>query len=189
MLGKGVTGVAITGSLARLERYCHDVDLVVFHDGTLEDGSCRDPDTTRQNYSDMIPLTALAPPGIARRLTQARMGVPVDYLCVDEKILWDCNYLHSREEVEEYSEFHRRVFCDLPLILLDPYQRRGELLKHTEGHKIFLLERGVAHMPPGLSYPGMRINHVCNNQSCLPRKPWKQCRDEIRKRKNHHWHE
>ncbi|OHA00954.1 MAG: hypothetical protein A3C07_00955 [Candidatus Sungbacteria bacterium RIFCSPHIGHO2_02_FULL_47_11] len=181
-----VTGVAITGSLARLERWCHDIDLVVLHDGALEDGSCSDPDT-KINYGDRVPLTSFSLPEIAYHLTQARNGVPIDYLCINERILWDCDYLRSCADIEEYSEFYLQIFSE-PLILLNPNHRRGELRKHTTRREIFSLKCGFPHLSPWNLY-GMQISHECKNQGCKPIQPWEQCRDKIRRRKNHHWHE
>lgn len=39
----GITGVALSGSIAQEKPEGHDIDLVAFHNGTLPDGSYNDP--------------------------------------------------------------------------------------------------------------------------------------------------
>jgi len=186
-----IVGVALTGSLARREPKIHDIDLVVFHDGTMEDGSAQDPErTTPYSYNNDLSLVEVLRNGLlARSLSQARDGVPVNYIFVDQKVLWDCTYLRSLEKQERFKEFYLRIFNDIPLLLLGPYQRRGML-------KARLTDKGVVHFEQGLRqakllnlcYTVLPIRHFCDQNSCKPKIPWSVCRFKIRLRKKHFWH-
>lgn len=177
-----VTGVAITGSLARLEAEIHDIDLVVLHNGSMEDGSCKDPMRNKLYCNDLLLSSILESPGLCRALTQARSGVPADFIFVQERVLWDCDYLRSLERKEKFPDFYLRVFNDLPLILLDPFGTRGDLHERFFGiEKVFALERGLPWT--GFSYPGLLIRHLCGNSRCRPKQTWVECREAIKDRK------
>ena len=192
MQNEHITGVALTGSFARRKRKIHDIDLVVFHDGTMEDGSVQDPARTEPYYNDDLFLhDIVAHEGASRALTQARMGVPVNYIVVGEHVLWDCGYLQSLEAKELFPEFYLRVFCDIPLVLLDPYHRRGLLQKRIrcDTETVVSLERGL--LQAGFGYPGVVIRHQCGDSAirfCKPKQSWDECRQEILRRKGHWWH-
>lgn len=187
-LDKRVTGVAITGSLARLEPEIHDIDLVVLHDGSMEDGSCKDPMCEGSYYNnDLLLCSVLNNSVLSRAFTQARFGVPVDFIFVGESALWDCDYLQSLAKKETYPDFYFRVFndADVPLVLLDPLGARGALRERFFGikfsiEKVFMLERGLPKTD--FAYPAFKIRHQCNNP-CRPKQSWVDCREEIKNRK------
>lgn len=188
-----VTGVALTGSLARFEPLVHDIDLVVFHDGMISDLSCSEPrqDVEKDDYSSALPLACVIENGVvARHITQARNGVPINFIFVNERVLSDCDYLQSLVYQEWFPGFYQRVFCGLPLYLLGPYHRRGILVQSVTTEEIVALER----CPNGstedkFSYPAVLVRHVCDNPLCKPTQAWEECREEIRLRKNHWWHD
>lgn len=196
MQNEHITGVGLTGSFAREyardRRAIHDIDLVVFHDGTLKDGSAQDPERMEPYYNNDIFLhDIVTEEGAARALGQARMGVPINYIVVGEYVLWDCNYLRSLDAQELFPEFYLRVFCDISLILLRPYYRKGLLRERVrcDTETVIELSRGLSHMRMG--YPGVMIRHQCGNappRVCRPSVPWQECRREIRRRKGHWWH-
>lgn len=194
-----VTGVALTGSLARLEPKIHDIDLVVFHDGQLREGSVTDPpDLAEYGYEDSFPLDfAFRTPGgnmvTALRRTSGR--VPMNYIFVNEKVLWDCRYLLWLEAKEHYKDFYKRVFCDIPLILLRPQERRGMLKERLTDESVIAF--GIAQSmrygfewqeTPRPNYPGLPIAHYCSDPLCKPRESWAECRRRIKFRKMHWWH-
>lgn len=182
-----IVGVALTGSLARQERKIHDIDLVVFHDGALQDGSCQDPERKEPYYSDDLILPVLLKNGmLSRHLSQARADVPVNYIFIGERAIGDCGYLKSLEAKEKFPEFYLRVLCDIPLVLLYPYRRRGVFRERFKDEDIIALDRGLPWT--GLCYPGLPIRHLCEDACCRPKKPWSECRKEIKRRKGHWWH-
>lgn len=195
MQNEHVTGVGLTGSFSREYtrplRKIHDIDLVVFHDGTLDDGSVQDPERTEPYYNDDLFLhDIVTQEGASRALTHARMSVPVNYIVVGERVLWDCGYLQSLEAKERFPEFYLRVFCDIPLILLHPYHRRGLLRERIrcDTETVVWLERGFPRVKFG--YPGVVIRHQCGDtvRLCKPKQSWDECRQEILRRKRHWWH-
>lgn len=196
MQNEHITGVGLTGSFAREytrnARRIHDIDLVVFHDGTLEDGSAQDPERMEPYYNNDIFLHAILPQeGACRALRQARMGVPVNYIVAGEHVLWDCQYLRSLEAGELFPEFYLRIFCDIPLFLLRPYYRRGLLRERIKCDTGTVLNLGGS-LPRagGLGYSGVMIGHKCDSplRLCHPSVPWRECRLEIQRRKGHWWH-
>ena len=194
MLNPHVTGVALTGSLARKERRIHDIDLVVLHDGELEDGSAQDPEREEPYYNNDLILSSVfaatdGPELLSRSLSQARDNIPVNYIFVSEKALWDCGYLARLEREENFPGFYKRVFCDTPLLLLHPYHVRGKLLERIDSRQIVAFESGLFWN--GFSYPVLPIQHKCGEiafLSCQPAQTWAECRKEIKRRKNHWWH-
>lgn len=194
-----VTGVALTGSLARLESNIHDIDLVVFHDGTLKDGSAPDPPGPKEyDYEDSFPLdVAFVVPerDLVRSLREASSGTPVNYIFVEEKVLFDCAHLQSLEAREHFKDFYTRMFCDIPLVLLRPRERRGMLKERLSDESIaaFEIAQLMSHnfdwqLTPSVDYPGLPIVHSCENPGCRPKTTWGECREEIRRRKGHWWH-
>lgn len=185
-----VTGVALTGSLARLEPKIHDIDLVVLHEGALRDGSSSEPSADAEdNYDDAFPLdTAFVIPErkLVSNLRWAAAGIPVNYIFVNEKALWDCKYVQSLEERERYQDFFTRVFCDIPLVLLRPRQRRGLLQERIELRDTIWLGENFSGV--GRMYEGMVVRHKCGNPKCQPRETWAECRKRIKRRKLHWWH-
>ena len=51
-----ISGVALTGSVARNENCVHDIDLVVFHDGVMKAGSSNDPQVREFSYQNEFSL-------------------------------------------------------------------------------------------------------------------------------------
>lgn len=188
-----VTGVALTGSLARLEKKIHDIDLIVFHDGTLRDGSAPDPPGPAEyDYEDSFPLdVAFVVPEckLVHSLREARAGVPVNYIFVNEKVLWDCSYLQALEAKEHFKDFYLRVFCDIPLVLLRPIERRG-LLQERIGFEYGNTNTWFDGFVSGCTFPytGWRIAHHCIDPRCKPGETWAECRRRIKLRKFHWWH-
>ena len=185
-----VTGVALTGSLARLEPKIHDIDLIVFHDGRLKDGSAPDPPgPSEYDYEDSFPLdVAFDVPewDLVRSLRGISSGTPLNYIFVQEKVLFNCAYLQSLEAREHFKDFYTRVFCDIPLVLLRPRSRRGLLRERIKIDGIFGFGRNLPGI--GLSPRGLRIKHRCIDPRCKPRETWSRCRRRIKMRKFHWWH-
>lgn len=177
---RNVTGVAVTGSLARLEP-ARDIDLVIFHNGAFKDGLARDPERpeasrpiANQYYNNDLDFS-LVPNYQA--VIRTRGNVPLDLIFVQEKILWDCSYLELLGKSEKFPEFYKRVFCDIPLLLLG-VRRHSPLEKFTGNLPVKWLE-----VDYGLSYPSCNIMHTCQNPACKPTVTWEQLRVEIEKRK------
>lgn len=185
-----VTCVGLTGTLARLEPKIHDIDLIIFHDGILQDGIAPDPCGLKgSDYQDAFPLdVAFVVPdwGLVQSLREASSGTPVDYIFVKEKVLFDCSYLQSLEAKERFKDFYTRVFCDIPLILLRPRERRGILHEVIGLDDIFWFGNDLPGI--GLKYNGLRIGHRCADPRCKPRESWEKCRRRIKRRKMHWWH-
>lgn len=178
-----IVGVALTGSLARLEPKIHDIDLVVFHDGSMHDGMAEDPERAEPYYSDTISLSTMLSTQLSRSLSQARNNTPANLIFVQEKAMWDCGYLRSLSKKEKFTEFYLRIFCDIPLILLDITNCScGALLQHPWCTGTISIK--------GLTHLGVYVKHHCydNSNSCLPKQKWAECRKEIKQRKNHWWH-
>lgn len=183
MQNPNVSGVAITGSLARFEDKIADIDLVILHNGNMQDGSAHEPRKKLPYYSnDLILSWVLGSGGVSRQITHARGDVPVDFIFVDEKVLWDCEYLGSLEQNEKFKEFYKRVFCDIPLILLLPFDRRGRLIKHLEQKSTINLN-SCGLQESEFFYNGMYIRHECGNSECRPKENWEVCRSRIKRRK------
>lgn len=191
-----VTGVALTGSLARLEPKIHNIDLIVFHDGSLRDGSAPDPPGPAEydyedSFPDSFPLdTAFVIPewSLVRYLRQTSSGTPVNYIFVKETVLFDCAYLQALEAKEKFRDFYRRVFCDIPLILLRPAERRGLLRERISVDPDVLWFGGFVVPRHILQLIGLSIAHCCTDPRCKPRESWTTCRWRIKLRKFHWWH-
>lgn len=182
----GVVDVALTGSVARLEPEVHDIDLVIFHDGSLKDGCAQDPERMEPYYNNDINLAGAVGPEIARQLSQARMGVPVNYVFVEARVIFDCEYLRALGEQENFPEFYLRVFCDIPLVLLNPYYCHNIFREVFHDSEMFLID-GDLPRNNGYAHPGLLIRHTCES-GCKPKQPWSECKKEILKRKGHWWH-
>lgn len=187
LLSPHITGVALTGSLARKEPLIHDIDLVVLHDGTLSIGGISDP-LTEATYDEGLdlPYGAIFQTEIEKTLREQRGPVPVNYICVQDRALWDCRILQSFKQHERFPDFYLRVFTDIPLFLLCPSDCLLGLLAQ---------ERYAAHEIISIGRRGndpieaVRLKHLCGSPECIPRQTWEQCKAEIRARKNHHWHD
>ncbi|MBI2122249.1 MAG: hypothetical protein HYT98_03935 [Candidatus Sungbacteria bacterium] len=181
-----VIGVALTGSLARLEPKIHDIDLVIFHGGSMPNGISQDPARIEPYYNDDLLLSSILTPYISRTTSQARAGVPVNYIFTGIEALWECAYLDSLAGEERMKDFYRRIFCDIPLILLHPMARFGKLIDNPV--KISGISLSGNKTINGLYYHGLKIKHQCENPACQPKQSWAECREEIRLRKKHWWH-
>lgn len=188
-----ITGVALTGSLARMEPLSHDIDLVCLHDGGLRDGSSQDPPTKEKPYTNDFPLSSVVGGKISRRLSQARGEVPMNYIFVNEAALWNCGYLHGLEAEEmsergkKMPEFYLTVFCQIPLILLNPADSRGEIKKFIEELPIETVHDSFLPWTR-MCYSGVLLKHNCDSPSCEPAQSWDERKAEIKRRKNHWWH-
>ena len=185
-LDSRVIGVALTGSLARLEPKIHDIDLVIFHGGSMPNGTAQDPARVEPYYNDDISLSSVLTPHISRTLSQARAEVPINYIFTGIEALWDCEYLDLLAEEERMKDFYRRIFCDIPLVLLFPIDRFEKLIDNpVKASNISLSGKTTIN---GHYYYGYKIKHQCNNPACQPKQSWAECREEIKHSKNHWWH-
>ncbi|MBI2640833.1 MAG: hypothetical protein HYW91_03035 [Candidatus Sungbacteria bacterium] len=188
LLSPHVTGIALTGSLARKEPLIHDIDLVVLHDGTLPVGGISDPCTADASHGKGVDLTygAVFQAQTEEKLREQRGLVPVNYICVPERALWDCSVLQSLKEHERFPDFYLRVFTDIPLFLLRPLDCLFMLLNQHRyaAHEIISIGRH-GNQP----IEAVRLKHLCGNYDCVPKQTWEECKEEIRRRKNHHWHD
>jgi len=185
-LDSRVIGVALTGSLARLEHKIHDIDLVVFHGGSMPDGIAQDPARIEPYYNDDLFLSSVLTPHISRMLSQARAEVSVNYIFTGIKALWDCKYLNSLAKEERLKDFYRRIFCDIPLVILHPIDRFEKLIDNpVKASNVSLSGNTTIN---SLCYRGYKIEHQCANPACRPKQSWAECRKEIKRRKNHWWH-
>ena len=187
LLSPHITGVALTGSLARMEPLVHDIDLVVLHDGTLPIGGISDP-LGGKDYEEGIDLlyAKVFQPAVEEKLRVRRGPVPVNYICVPDRTLWDCKTVQSMKQYERFPDFYLRVFTDIPLFLLRPRDCLFGIPNH---------DRYAAHEIITIGHRGnqpieaVRLKHLCGNLDCVPKQTWEECRSEIRARKNHHWHD
>lgn len=179
-LNKHVTGVALTGSLARFEPRVHDIDLVVFHDGQLPEGGCRVPETANGLGHD-VSLSAVLGAELARRLATVREEVPISYLFVREQALWDCDVLQALKPKEKFPGLYLTIFCQIPFLLLSPDLSRGGIRQFIEEIEPVILQE--AKEEGKISYSGIPIRHRCGDPRCKPEKTWEEVWLEIRDRK------
>lgn len=167
-----VTGVAVTGSVARMEEDAHDLDLVVFHDGSLPIGGFRQRDEIDdvENRWD-IPSDEIGA-DLVRRLQAVREHVPVTYLFVNETTLWICADLQALGGQEIHSGFWRTVFCQIPLLLF-PEHRGVGLQKFTD----YLRSETVS------AYRFIPLRHHCGSAGCDPIASWEEIEGWIKERK------
>lgn len=177
-----VSGVALTGSLARREPASHDIDLIVFHDGGLQEGDCRDP--SRADDSDSISLVATFGETMARRLSYVRGDVSVNYVVVHEKALWDCQHLQALRVKERFPEFYLTVFCQTPLVLLAINSKRSGLRQFIDELEPMMLSAGKGKK---YNLPGIVIRHHCGDPCCRPSLTWEERRIEIVAKKEQAW--
>lgn len=181
-----VNGVALSGSLARLESNIHDIDLVILHNGSMNDGSSTVPEGIKKiNYDNEVILSTAVGGILARRIDQVRGEVPLNLIFVHEKALWDCQYLASLEKKESFSGFYLTLFCQIPLVLLNPGSQRGGVKQYTEDMEIGNLKPTII----SASYSGISLKHRCGNPNCRPKQSWEERQREIKKRKGHTWHD
>lgn len=174
MAYRQVSGVALSGSTARRESHCHDIDLVVFHGGDLEDGNCRTPQ--RDNGTDVL-LESMVGARIAQVLRH-RTDVPVSYFFMHEKILWDCKYLQSFTKKERFPGFYRTVVSQIPLYLLWVSNEAKSLLRFVDG-----IESVALYSGDGFLYEGIWVEHRCGEEGCMLVEPWDKVHKQILARK------
>jgi hypothetical protein len=165
---EAVTGVAVTGSVARMEPTVHDLDLVVFHDGSLATGGFRqksDIPTEWESFDKEIGDK------LARRLNMARGLVPVTYLFAKETTLWNCEDLQDFASKEKHPGFWRTIFCQTPLLLL--------------GHDSHQLDQFTGSLEPQIrmNFEVLEIKHHCGSPGCYPLYSWERTQENIRTRK------
>lgn len=184
-----VTGVALTGSLARFERLIHDIDLIILHDSTMPDGSCQDPSRITERYAlPDLDLGFTVGRYIAKSLSEIRGDVPVNYIFVHEKALWDCKYLQSLAKLERMPGFYLAVFCQIPLILFFNAYQKGGLAQFTRAMPHALLHEKLS--TPNAAYcSGFYIRHRCGDPGCAPKISWPEREKIIKARKGHVWHD
>lgn len=184
-----VAGVALTGSLARLEPRVNDIDLVVLHDGYFKDGRYQDAKDfkivmTKNDGYGTIAETSFKDDILTRLLCEARLGVPVDYIVIEEKALWDCDYIKSLKKIEGMPDFYLRILCDLPLFLMT-LEPTGALSQHMNGVPPSHLTTYTADAAHQFGYQGIPISHTCKyvNSNCRPSISWSDCKAQIKERK------
>lgn len=202
-----VSGVAITGSVARYESHVHDIDLIVFQNGNRANASCAH-DSVVERYSSgyggpernlVQVLKELVAEQAFLRLSEARREIPVHYVFVNEKILWDCDYLQSflpragemgffarmglrfrgaikAAEDRAKDEFYSTVFCEIPLLLIDPVNVRGAVLEHA-------ISTSGVYM--GAFRSTVPISHQCNEMLCKPSEQWAERRWKVKERQGY----
>lgn len=179
-------GVALTGSLARMEESkIHDIDLVVFHNGTIPDGSAECPKKERF-YFDSMPLSRFLEDDPTELIEIARGSAPLNMVFVDQKILGDCEYLQTLAKTSQCPDFFFAVFTEIPLLLIRPGSVEGYLLRYIFGKGYPVEYR--SDIKPFEFFPYMFIHHECSSAICKPSRPWSVRRKEIKQRKNHWWH-
>lgn len=176
-LDQNVTGVAITGSLARFE-HARDIDLVVFHNGAFRDGLAHYPQGLYSNLYDSDVLTFSLVPNF-RDVMKVSQDVPLDLFFVREEILWDCAYLKFLGDSERSPGFYKTVFCDVPLLLMGV--RWGSSLEKFIVKVNFPIR--WLGMDNSLSRPFCHIIHTCRNSACKPTVNWARLRAGVEKRK------
>ena len=183
-----VTGVALTGSLARFEKLSHDIDLIVLHNNTMTDGSCEDPPRTIVRYSNPdLDLGFTIGNYNAEKLSEIRGDVPVNYIFVNEKALWDCQYLQSLEKLEGLPGFYIAVFCQIPLLLFFNAYQKGGLAQYVRDLPPVTLEARLSN--PTAAYRGFYVKHRCGDPGCKPKMSWPEREKIIKARKGHTWHD
>ena len=177
-INRRLSGVALSGSIARRESHCHDIDLVVFHGGSLADGNCRN--IKRDSGTDVLLESMVGDWGahVLRDLTD----VSVSYFFVHEKILWDCEYFQSFARKERFPGFYRTIISQTPLFLLWYSEGAKSLLQFVDGIKATkLYESGDGKV----KYMGTPIRHRCGEKGCTPVAPWDEVHKQILARKEH----
>lgn len=173
--------IAVTGSVARNEFPVNDIDLIVFHDGRLSDGSWSDPPkpTLDLHARNISPFAQ----GFVPSVRAARRDIPVDFLVVNQKALWDCEYLQSLKSIEQFADFYLRVFCDpaLSLVLWKPLDTKALF------HEAIMKNRSWWSYAPDFLVSSLslclRLKHVCDNPLCKPKQTWQEAKKEMMKRK------
>ena len=168
-----VRGVAATGSFSRFEFPCGDIDVVIFHDGRLPDGSASYPSKTYGYYSN--PAIALDNALSPRAFRELPKHIPTDYMFVREDALWNCAYLQSLKEIERFADFYLRILTDPenPLVLFRANDSLGALGRFLKNDPCF--DEKLSDW--------FRVRHVCTDPKCKPKKPWSQERLEMEARK------
>lgn len=177
-----ISGVALTGSVARFE-LAHDIDLVAFsNSGLIESGIlCEDPaDRLQEILEGYCPVDFIEAifPKASYYLSVARGEVPVSYILVSEAILWDCRLFQEQPQFVPDREFYQQVFCNIPLLLLNPGDTRHELGKYVKRFKEHGVEVGT-HI-----FPVRNVRHECENEGCKPKRSWKEIAREREERKS-----
>lgn len=182
-----ITGVALTGSLARMEPLVHDIDLLVLHDGTLPIGGIADP-PSEAAYDEGLDLSygAIFHPEIEEILRRQRGPVPVNYICVPVRALWDCKTLQFLKQYERFPDFYLRVFTDIPLFILCPRDDLFGLLGQERFASHEIISIGCRGNQP---IEAVRLKHLCGSSACVPKQTWEECKAEIKARKCHTWHD
>lgn len=97
----------------------------------------------------------------------------MDCTFVDERVLWDCQYLQSLKTIEWLPEFYLTIFCQIPLLLLDPTGCGGGLRHFVEGIEPTTLGGLLA----------IAIRHRCGNPGCRPSQSWEERQAVLQERK------
>lgn len=151
----GIKQVMLTGSLSRPEGggMVGDIDLIVLHDGSLQDTAftvrkgrhehCQYMDEVDKIFTGEEGLETLGG-GVLNRYICDVVHCPVDICCADYRVMDDCYFLGRFAAINKDPDFARRVFCEMPL----PVFHR-ELMGFTDD--------GVLHK---------------NGKCCKPEKSW-----------------
>ncbi len=172
---KRISGVAITGSVARNERTVHDVDLVLFHRGNTKDGVCHSNGESSNRVPSLL-KKHLRNEGLCGRILDVLDTLPASFIFVHEKILTDCQYLQSKipekNDKGGRRDFFPTVFYEIPLVLMSPGGVRGALVSYVRRLTLDDPERSV-----------LSIGHRCGNTACRPLRPWPEIQKLLKERK------
>jgi len=195
MLHNDIAGVALTGSLARLEPLIHDIDMVVFHDGNIEDGSCEGSEEKRRsvgyNGTEIyLALERFIGESLSKKIASILGEVPSHLIFVNERILWNCEYLLERDWAVSgalglNTGLYKTVFCQIPLLLLNPHGARSKLHEISQKVKTERFDKNVSWT----RLPYAVIRHACANPACKPEEPWEERQKKIKRKKGHTWHD
>lgn len=174
-----VTGIALTGSCARGEPRIHDIDLVVFHNGSFDKKGlvCSPTAHKKGNYNTSVySVREIFGPDLGQHIVAAHADVPVDFILVEERVLWDCVYLQTLNFLEEtkdeklIAEFYLRVFCDIPLLLFY-VSKNSQLRQHLS-------------CEPSSDFAAS-IHHACPyvDHRCQPKTTWIEIRGKVKNKK------
>lgn len=168
-----IDGVAITGSVARGESVCHDIDLIVLHNGRGVDGSSyHAASLSESRHYDLWFETRsveqlLGPVVTEQSLRDIAEAVPFHVISVHAKILRDCAYLEKLNQRCVSIDFFKTVFCEIPLLLLVPDSTTGLL-------KTFLRGGFLRRLFSRYRYffaEAIPLRHTCTN-CCFPEQSW-----------------
>jgi hypothetical protein len=174
-----IVGVGVGGSLSKFEYVAHDLDMVIFHNGRLQDTEGFIPSVAAPAPEDDMHLSAigmLLPDRVAQRVVAIRDGVPTNLVLLDQKAFWDCRYVGSLPD--RYKTMFVRHHGSIHFFREE--EARGALgmcLDSLRTTSIVTINNTLCEL--------IRMNHDCHNLNCQPsidRRKWMNALRERRKR-------